>query len=210
MNSKKKVGLAACLTAVAFGTHITSQDAKAADHTDPPGRIAAGDAADIGDLYAWHANDTLSMVLTFAGPVPAVAAPEGTYDADVLYTLNIDNNGDNDADAEILVRFGQDADGNWGVQASGIPGEDAPVAGAVESMLDGTGASVWAGVREDPFFFDLQGFNDTLQTGTLSFVNDRDTFAGANITSIVVDVPLSDALGGGTALSIWATTGRIQ
>lgn len=193
--------LATTATAAFFATTAT-----AADHTDPPGRFDAGNAADIGDLYAWAANDTLSLVLTFAGPSTDA---EAVYSRDVLYGIHIDNDGDNVADEEILVRFGQDADGNWGVQASGIPGEAAPVEGAVETMLDGAGAQVWAGYAEDPFFFDLQGFGETLQSGALMFDNTRDSFAGANITTIVIDVPVSDALGGGTALSIWATTGQI-
>lgn len=48
-----------------------SNPAEAADHTDPPDRVMLGDAADIGDLYAWHnsGNGTLTVVLTFAGPV---------------------------------------------------------------------------------------------------------------------------------------------
>ena len=207
MNWKSKTMLGAACIAT-FG--VADHNATAADHTDPPARFAAaGDAADIGDLYAWHADDTLSLVLTFAGPIGPIAEPVGTYDADVLYGIHIDTDGDNVADSDIYVRFGQNEAGEWGIQAEGVPGEDTPVAGAVESMLDGTGATVWAGVAEDPFFFDLQGFGDTLQTGTLMFDSTRDAFAGANITSIVIDVPLTDALGGGSALPIWATTSRI-
>ena len=65
----------------------------------------------------------------------------------------------------------------------------------------------WAGLREDPFFFDLTGFQETLSTGTVSFVNDRDFFAQKNISAIVIELETEDL--GGTTLQVWATTSRI-
>ena len=70
--------------------------AYAADHLDPPDRVVLGDAADIGDLYAWAANGSLNVILTFGGPLAPVADQAGAYDADVLYGIHIDNDADND------------------------------------------------------------------------------------------------------------------
>ncbi len=217
MMTRKSASFAALCAAglVAAGTawFANEEAPQAADHTDPPAAFpAAGDAADIGDLYAWHdANaTTLTVVLTFAGPLPPVADQTGTYDADVLYGIHIDNNDDDIANHDIWVRFAQNDLGEWGLQATGLPGEAGPVEGAVETELSGTSARIWAGLRDDPFFFDLEGFQDTLSTGALAFDPTRDSFAGANVTAIVLEVPVSAAMGGNTdPLQIWATTGEI-
>lgn len=190
-----------------------TREAHAADHTDPPERATGGgDATDIGDLYAWHrgtgADQTLVTVLTFAGPtIPA--NDTGVYDKDALYTIYIDNDGDHVPNHRINARFGQNALGDWGIQVVGMPGEAGPIVGPVEETIDGTSSKVWTGLRDDPFFFDLAGFTSTLQSETLAFDSSNDSFAGANITAIVFEIPMSAALSGGSSLNIWATTSKI-
>ena len=176
----------------------------AADHVDAP--TAADDpAADITDLYAWAEGDSVYMVLAFAGL--AESGEPALYDADVLYGFHIDNDGDAIADKDIWVRFGQSGSGQWGMQVVGLAGTEALV-GPVEQINEGPlGQRAWAGLRDDPFFFDLQGFQDTLASGTLSFDNGRDFFAGVNVTSIVVQASL-DAISGGEPFTMWATTRR--
>lgn len=180
--------------------------AHGADHTDSP---AASDdpAADIADFYAWHTDGgRLVLVLDFAGL--QAAGSTGTYDADMLYGFHIDRDGDHAPDHDIWVRFGQNGAGEWGVQVEGLPGEET-FSGPVDTVLtsDG-GAQVYAGPREDPFFFDFEGFLETLDTGTLSFDPERSVFDGTNVTSIVVEVDLAAAADGSEALGIWATSGR--
>ncbi|MEO0600567.1 MAG: DUF4331 family protein [Myxococcota bacterium] len=177
----------------------------AADHTEAPG-AAADPAADIADFYAWVDGGRLTSVITFAGLTAAGGAP--TYDADVLYTIHVDNDGDNVSDVDVLVRFGQNAAGDWGVQASGLPGASGPLEGAVETTLTGESFELYAGLRDDPFFFDLAGYSDTLSTGTLSFDSTRDSFAGTNVTAIVLEGPADAWLDGGTSLNVWTTTAR--
>ena len=194
---------------VASAAYLGQGDkADAADHTDPPMRIMAGDAADIGDIYAWHGDGTMKVVLTFAGPVAPVADQTATWDPDVLYGVHIDNNGDNAPDRNIWVRFGQNALGEWGVQVENVPGAEAAIVGAVETTIEAEGAKVYAGLKDDPFFFDLQGFQDTLANETLSFDGGRDFFAGQNISAVVLEFPTSEL--GGTEIGVWATTGRIN
>lgn len=185
----------------------------AADHLDPSPRVGSpvGNAADIADLYAWNtttstATGNLVLALTFAGPL---SAADFSADRDVLYAIHVDNDDEGfEADTSIYVRFAQDSLGRWGVQFSGVPGTAGPVEGRVGSILDLGGAYVYAGVREDPFFFDLQGFQETIQTGNLSFNPARDFFAGGNVSAIVVELPLR-ALPGNGPYRVWATTGRI-
>jgi hypothetical protein len=167
-------------------------------------------AADIADFYAWHDdNGHVVTIVTFAGLT--AAGGSATWDADVLYGVHIDNNGDNLADHNIWVRFGQDAGGGWGMQVVGLPGGDATVEGNVDMALDaGNGLKAWAGLADDPFFFDLQGFNDTLATGTLSFDPTRDSLAGTNVTAIALTMDEAAARGASTTFDIWTTTARLQ
>lgn len=178
----------------------------AADHTDSPA-AAADPAVDLADFYAWHTEDKLVAVVTFAGF--GEAGEDATYDAETVYGIHIDTDGDNEADSDIWVKFGQNESGDWGVQAMGIPGEDDAVVGEVETNIEGAGGSmVYAGLREDPFFFDFEGFVDTLETGTLSFDAERDGAAGTNVTAVVIEMDLAAAAGDSEALSMWATAGR--
>ena len=181
--------------------------ALAADHID--GSIAAADpAADITDLFAWHDGTSVTAVLNFAGL--ALPGDPATYDADVLYGIHIDTDNDlsNGATHDVWVRFGQDSLGAWGVQVSGLPGTGAPVVGPVEHVIQSAGGRVFAGLRDDPFFFDLTGLNNTLATGTISFTA-GDDFAGSNVTSIVLEMDQNATAMGTTQIQVWATTRRI-
>jgi hypothetical protein len=183
--------------------------ARAADHAEAPGS-RADTAADIADVYAWHDNATrrLVAVVTFDGLRPPMAGQKGTYDADVRYTIHLDRNGDQRSDADIDIQFAPAGDGASIIIVRGLPGAPPVIVGRVESVLRRGNAQVFAGLRDDPFFFDLEGFRQTLMTGTLSFRNDRDAFAGTNLTAVVLDMDLGAALGGGTSVDIWATSAR--
>jgi hypothetical protein len=109
------------------------------------------------------------------------------------------------------VRFGQDKDsGEWGVQVTGLPGGDSVASGPVETVFEaGGGLQVYAGLRDDPFFFDLQGYLDTLSTGTLSFTA-TDFFTGLNVTAIVLEIKASTVAEDSEEIQVWATTGRLN
>ena len=94
------------------------------------------------------------------------------------------------------------------------------------------GGHAFAGPRDDPFFFDLVGFkhlksrllNGRLDLGTVNDTTDcaladddasahllscftgTDTFAGLNVSSIVLTLPDSKIGGKGNTVGIWATT----
>lgn len=184
----------------------------AADHLDPPARTdpavdATPDrAADIADIYAWHTDSDLIMALTFAGP--NAANQPGTYDRDVLYTINVSTNDSLTNPAfPIRFRFGRDAAGNAGIRLENVPGVGT-IEGPVETTLSRNGALIRAGVYDDPFFFDLQGFRTTQSTGTLSFDKNRNFFNGQNDTAVVLQIPRS-ALGANVQkIRIWTETAR--
>jgi len=180
--------------------------ALAADHIEAP--LASADpAADITDFYAWPTKDGMIVgILTFAGAGSSGAG--AVYDPDVAYGFHIDNDGDNLPDIDIWARFGQSEGGDWGLQITNLPGGDAVVEGPVETAIDaGGGLSVWAGHAEDPFFFDLEGFNETLSTGAIGFTG-ADFFAGLNVTGIVIQMSAGAVVNADHDMQIWTTTSR--
>lgn len=180
----------------------------AADHNESTG-VKADGPADIDDVYAWHTADgKVVAIVTFAGQGGDPVGPPDPYDANLLFTISVDNNGDYVSDIDVYARFGQDDMGMWGVQFEGIPGGTGTVSGAVDTLIDaGNGLKAQAGVFDDPFFFDLTGLNDTLATAAVSFLSTRDSFAGKNVNAIVVEMSTASVQATGP-LHIWATTGR--
>ena len=213
-SAKLAAGSAGIALAAAAALWAPGIGIMAADHLDPPQRTdpdvdpTPDRAADIADLYAWHTADRINLILTFSGPV-ATDQP-ANYDPDVLYRINVSNDGNVDTiDENIFIRFGPGASaGQFGVQVSQVPGTSGPIVGPVETNLMQDGVMVRAGLFDDPFFFDLQGFEETRDTGTLSFDPDRDFFAGQNITAVVISLPRDRFANGNNPLDIWATTSR--
>jgi hypothetical protein len=210
--SKRVVIGVACSAAVVGIASISHRAGVGADHLDSPGRTdpavdpVPDRPADIADIYAWHTPTDLIVALTFAGPNPANQA--GTYDRDVLYEINISNDGDATT-TEFPIRFRFGHDGNRpGVQVTGLPG-GASVVGPVEQTLSVNGMLVKAGLFDDPFYFDLQGFRETRSTGTLRFNNQRDFFAGQNDTGVVIQIPRALVVGQGNQLiQVWSASKR--
>lgn len=183
---------------------LSSPAVFAADHQEAPGAQAQF-VADIGDYYAWHDADKLNLILTFS--TFAAAGAEATYSSDILYTFHFDTTGDNESDANVYARFAQDTAGNWGMQITGI--DDTPIVGAVDAVITEGDVSAYASSTDDPFFFDLEGYTETLNTGTIAFDPARDSVAGLNVTSIALQLPLSSVVGDTTAFQTWATTGSL-
>ncbi|MCA9707745.1 MAG: DUF4331 family protein [Myxococcales bacterium] len=214
----------------AAALQLNPKEVTAADHLDAPATQADA-AVDIADFYAWPNEDgsRITAVITFAGLMPAGGDP--VYDGSVLYTIHIDNtadpaenadifdnDNDNESDIRIHARFGSNNAGDWGVQLIGLPGagED-PLVGPVEEVLSSGSASAWAGMRDDPFFFDLDAFFatrdnllDDADPADVAFIPGMavDSIAGTNAMAIVVEFDSADVLGGNpdNFLQLWATT----
>jgi hypothetical protein len=148
------------------------------------------------------ANTVLILTVNpFAGMInPFGTKSERTFDPGVQYQFQIDNNGDAVADVTYTTTFTPAAAGvqtltttrNGATVATGSTGTDLSVAG---------GGMVHASLFEDPFFFDLVGFNNGF-----SFTGD-DTFAGADISAIVLEVPSTQLQdGANTNIGVWART----
>jgi uncharacterized protein DUF4331 len=136
------------------------------------------------------------------------------FNPDAVYRLNVDNDGDTQADVAFSLVY---SESNGGAQtatvhyATGSDAREREAAGEV--LVEGTPVGFDAdakpveagdcrffiGVRSDPFFADGEGpFHDWNFTG-------EDTFAGKNILCMALEVP-NDMLGAGPEIAVWATT----
>jgi hypothetical protein len=212
-------GALAALAGTAVGiAAFANAHVEAADHLDPPARTnpdsgGTDRAADIADVFAWHSGSgaaaRLTVALTFAGPNAPAAGQALSCDPAVVYSFHIDNTGDSRPEFNVEARFGTDDLGNCFMRVSGVPGSPAPMVVPTELTVTRGDVQLFAGLRSDPFFFDLVGFRQTLMTGDLSLVNDRDFFANKNSSAIVLEFPLPVTLGAGSSLQVWATTARV-
>jgi hypothetical protein len=196
------------LTVLTLVVGTVALQARAADHLDSPTSKLDG-RVDINDLYVFHPNQDLSKTTFVLTVNPGAGVISGTtFSPNSHYEFLIDRNGDAIADATIRVKFSRVATfgETKGKQWTTITMHDGPnntllASGWTESAaFTGTGGMAWAGVADDPFFFDLASFNDG---ATFCQAGDKDFFLGLNVSAIVVEVPTS-ALGKVTG--VWSRT----
>lgn len=219
MQRKTMLALAAVTTAGALGALVLvpGQLALSADHVDPPMRTdptvdsTPDIPADIADIYVFHDATNVYFVYTVGGP----AAPTlpAFYDRDVLYQINVSNAAPaSSPEFTINFRFGRGSNPNeWGISVEGVPGVTGNIVGPVEQILSKDGVRVYAGLRDDPFFFDSVGLRTSRTTGVLQFSNNINThfFAGKNITTVALEIPRSRfGNSGNSALDVWAVSSR--
>ena len=75
------------------------------------------------------------------------------------------------------------------------------------TATNANGVRVFAGPRDDPFFFDFTRYNMVLANPVIGFSSPTgsDTFAGSNVMSIVVEVPKT-LLGTAATINVWGET----
>ena len=187
-----------------------------ADHLDAPGLTSPmGDSrTDITDVYAFRKpGDELHKSILVLNVNPLAPALASFFNSGAIYMINIDTDGDAVADRSFRIRFSDVVDGAQtatvhlatGSLAAGLnDGGPAVIAGAPASFDSQAQITTrgdyrfFAGLRSDPFFFDLLGFlNNLTFTG-------RDFFIDKNVFGIVLEVPNS-ALGA-SKVKLWART----
>jgi hypothetical protein len=196
--------------AVGLGLLAAGLPALAADHRDAPA-ISERPVADINDVYAFIAPDDpeqLVLAMTVNPVSDPGFAPTYAFSPDVLYRFTIDNAGGPRPEHTIDVVFSALSGGEQRVRArfpdrTVVRGDATPPSVGTEpnepNIVDGPAGSdiqVFAGQRDDPFFFDLIGFNRSLAfTGA-------DTFEGLNVSAIVLQFPVELVSDGQTDLEI--------
>ncbi|MEQ3690877.1 MAG: DUF4331 family protein [Flavobacterium sp.] len=193
----------------------------AADHIDAP--AVQGGTSDITDFYSFQGSNTnnLVFVANVKGLLSPMATADAAFDENVMIEFNIDNTGDNIEDLVIqaiprngkMYFFGPVAPSASGISSTVMT--SSPL-GSVAISQYGTpavinvenGANLFAGPRDDPFFFDFGQYSEIIAGNASGFNNPgTDTFAGSNVMSVVVEVPKS-MLGGSGTLNTWVETKR--
>ena len=205
---------------------------RASDHQDSP-LMVKNPGADITDLFVFPAADPKKVVLAM-DVHPLITPPESStvsFDPGVLYQIKVAN--DPMRTESHIVQ----------VMATGTGSEqmlDVYMASPKHGSLYGTlgtkigtvpinqatnlpnGVMVFAGVREEPFSFDLTQFfkidpdrnyknqpNPPLPSASCFRKPGNDTLTGFNVLAIIVELPRSmfnDAKGNVGVVHVWSTT----
>lgn len=196
---------------------LVAVPAKAADHLDAPGLTSPGGDSrlDITDVYAFQSPSNPENTVLIMGVNPLAGVQnDGTFrPGNALYAFKIDTNGDAKEDITFRIKFtkaDQDLVQRVTLGRDGEVDEDVdgsmrnPIAkGKTNEMIAVPGGGMlFAGVMDDPFFFDLNGFLN------LDFCTPGDTrpnfFAGLNVSAIVLEVPSASL--GSNNIGVWART----
>ena len=190
------------------------------DHIDYP--AVSGSTADVADLYVFESREnTNNMIfaLTMQGLLSPGNSATAKFDENVLIEFNIDNDGDF---VEDLVIQGIPRDnkmilfGPYPPNMTGLKSEintnvirmevDITAYGNTPVITNQNGMKLFAGPRDDPFFFDLGAYM-AIVTGNAGSFNDpgTDTSAGTNVLALVVEVPKS-MLGSSSTINVWVET----
>ena len=196
----------------------------AADHIDSP--AVTSQTTDITDVYVFRGSDpnNLVFVANTQGLLTPAASATAQFDANTLIEFNIDTNGD--AVEDLLLQGVYDASAGkmnvYGPVAPSETGKRSKLEGNVTASVAVTaygaaspsigtstsGIKVFAGPRDDPFFFDLNRYKMIIAGTATSFNNPgTDAFAGTNVLSLVIEVPKT-LLGTvtGNKVNVWVET----
>lgn len=204
---------------------IVVYEAQAADHIDAP--LVRQDASkDITDIYVFRSpSNSANLVLAMS-----MFTPVGDPDSPTLfdpesqgeYAIFIDTNGDQVEEHIIRVTFSEASASGQSYTMRGVPGAGIITGdvsmGASASINTTDGVTAFAGLRDDPFFFDFEAFGAFLAApcvptaglrcpGTGDPVN---FFLGLNVSSIVVELPVTSLSNINSAsegtIGVWAKT----
>ncbi len=208
---------------------------RAADHREAP-KVDGIQEGDLTDIFAFTDPLDPTRVVFVMSVNPFSAPSEATtysFSPDLLYQFKIDNTGDAREDLVIQVVFS----GLGTKQKVSVFGPAAPVTTGVRNQLltsapsatgtfgavfgSPTGVLGFAGLRDDPFVFDvgqffriLNGSQDLFRQVGSSFrgrpvradgTSGVDGFAGFDATSIVISVPKASVRGATSKINMWAT-----
>jgi hypothetical protein len=213
LSTYKKMTLALLLALAFTILGIPVSDTQAADHGDAP--LADEDRpADIDDVYAFldpNDNSRVVLIATLYGfIVPSEAVNFSAFDPRVRYLFGIETTGDARADLFIDVRFSPRTSTTSPQTATVILpfGDTFTASTTVPTLADNpnpptittdpaTGVSFFAGETDDPFFFDIVGFNRFVASvlggapNAAALQRGRDSFAGYNVQAIALSIPVS-------------------
>ncbi len=190
MTASRRLGTLLCASA------MMSTMAFAADHGDAPASIAIDAASDIADLYSWMDGDDVVLVAT---------TPAATFSDAVQYTFHVGSGADfaaagGTSSTTVICTFdsAQVASCWLGTPGSAPTAYVTGDASATAGIENAAGTfKVFAGLRDDPFFFNGGGFVTVVDTAVGAVVGGSlSTFDAGNCPDIDGD------LGAGTAAAL--------
>jgi Domain of unknown function (DUF4331) len=222
LNIRIKKTITAFLSlSLAFVTlFVPFAEVKAADHAESTS-VAGDPGADIADVFTFlDPNDNSKVILAMdveGFVVPSELLNLSFFSPDVLYRFEIENTGDAIPDQTIDVTFSPQTSRSAPQTATiKLPRSrrsgsrfSSFTAPTTVQTLNGTanpfavtnnqptGVSFFAGLTDDPFYFDIVGFNRFVGSvlggnpDPTRLQRSRDSFAGYNIHMIAVSVPAS-------------------
>ncbi len=143
---------------------LLSTPTYAADHADGPAATASP-AADITDVFAWMAPDHSKMYLVM--DVFPFATATAKFDTNTLYVFHTTSKASlvaaTGTPLDIICRFDAAQTISCWAGSELVTGAtaNAPTTGIKSQSGKLT---VWAGLRDDPFFFNLDGFKHMVAT----------------------------------------------
>src|SRR5215813_9371289 len=192
---------------------------RAADHREAP-KVDAVPEGDITDVFLFTDPNNASRVVMIMNVNPFANPSENpsfAFSPDLLYQFKIDNNGDAREEKVIQILFsgvgqsqtvqvfGPDTPNQTGARNALLHGAPSASGKFGQVFGDSSGVLAFAGLRDDPFVFDvaqffriLNGSQDVFRQIGTSFrgrpvradgTSGVDGFGGFNLTSIVVSMP---------------------
>ncbi len=174
--------------------------ARGSDHADTP-TIAARPGGDLTDVFIFpsptNANNVV-LAMCVHPLIPSGQGPSVIFDPNVLYQFKIDNVGDNVEHLVIQAKF-VGTGSNQQVQISGpaapsrtgttaVQEKPNSVVGTINTpFMTSNGMRVFAGAREDPFFFDLDAFFTILPDRASPLGPTVTTTGGSTVSTIPTD-----------------------
>ena len=134
----------------------------AADHIDSPSAVA-DPAADITDLFAWTTADATKVNLVLN--VTPFAGDGAAFSDATQYVFHVNSSagyGMDQTETLILCQFDDAGEAEcWAGDDEYLKGDASAEAGITS---EGGALKVFAGLRNDPFFMELTGFQETVAT----------------------------------------------
>jgi hypothetical protein len=161
------------------------------DHFSGP-RAMAGPAADITDMWAFPSPERPGHLVLVTGVLPA-ATPGARFSEAIICRFRLRPVAASDASfrfgpesEELVIDCSFSGQQGWCKTPSG---ETVEFVVGDERGASGDGVHVYAGLRADPFFFDVPAWLESVQAGQLQF-KERGTnvLAGLNILGVVVEI----------------------
>lgn len=218
---------AGIIGALVLSVSLQPLNLDAADHGDAPG-VKSDLATDITDIYAFRSPENADNIVVVMDVNPHLpgSPPARAFSNDARYFFHVDKDGVLATDeATVTISFSGDPQ-KWkveGLTTTPLEGDVTPIGASTPVVSNQGGIKVFCGPRDDPFFFDFVGFSNFLAEPFVPVSGNGlrpsgqtpvDAFAGSNVSSIVIEFPITAVTGesgsNSGAIKVWASTSKAQ